>query len=262
MVRGIFHICLLASFLLLPQFSSTVNYGGFTVGANAPYPWDHNIPPPQETTPFPSPTTSPPTTSAQSPGPAAASSPFNNSSISGDMTWWCNKTPHAKTCTYYFQRSPDNNISRPPRFRSEFLRMLVHVALDQAVITHAQTVKLGQSCTNNQRKAAWSDCVTLFENTVTQLNQTFNGLNPGASSDVKCSDLDAQTWLSTAQTNIETCRSGSEDLKVSDFVMPAISNKNLSDLIGNCLAVNGVLMKQHNHTTVDTKTLKISFQTK
>ncbi|KAF3602490.1 hypothetical protein F2Q69_00035473 [Brassica cretica] len=228
MVRGIFHICLLASFLLLPQFSSTVNYGGFTVGANAPYPWDHNIPPPQETTPFPSPTTSPPTTSAQSPGPAAASSPFNNSSISGDMTWWCNKTPHAKTCTYYFQRSPDNNISRPPRFRSEFLRMLVHVALDQAVITHAQTVKLGQSCTNNQRKTA---C------------------------DVKCSDLDAQTWLSTAQTNIETCRSGSEDLKVSDFVMPAISNKNLSDLIGNCLAVNGVLMKQHNHTTVKDATV-------
>ncbi|XP_009150639.1 probable pectinesterase/pectinesterase inhibitor 33 [Brassica rapa] len=253
MVRGIFHICLLASFLLLPQFSSTVNYRGFTVGANVPSPWDHNIPPPPETTPFASPTTSPPTTSAQSPGPAAASSPINNSSISGDMTWWCNKTPHAKTCTYYFQKSPDRNISRPPRFRSEFLRMLVHVALDQAVIAHAQTVKLGQSCTNNQQKGAWSDCVTLFENTVTQLNQTFNGLNPGASSDVKCSDFDAQTWLSTAQTNIQTCRSGAEDLKVSNFVMPAISNKNLSDLIGNCLAVNGVLMKQHNHKTANHK---------
>ncbi|KAL0876732.1 hypothetical protein Bca101_026437 [Brassica carinata] len=247
MVRGIFHICLLASTLLLPPFSAA-NYGDF-FGANAPSPWDHNISPAPETAPFPTPTISPPTTSAPSLGPAAASSPINNSSISGDMTWWCNKTPHAETCNYYFQRSPHNNINQAPRFRSEFLRMLVHVALDQAVTTHAQTVKFGPSCTNNDRKAAWSDCEKLFENTVTQLNQTFNGLNPGASSDVKCSDFDAQTWLSTAQTNIETCRSGSEDLKVSDFVMPAISNNNLSDLIGNGLAVNGVLMKQHNHTT-------------
>jgi len=130
--------------------------------------------------------------------------------------------------------------------------MLVKVALDQAVITHSQTVKFGPSCTNNQRKAAWSDCVNLFQNTVAQLNRTLKGLNPAASSDVKCTDFDAQTWLSTAQTNIETCRSGSEDLNVSDFVMPVISNKNLSDLIGNCLAVNGVLMKQHNHTTTGT----------
>ena len=246
--NGIFHICLLASFLLLP-YSSAVHDGDFSGGANAPSSWDHNIAPSQETAPSPTPTTSPPTTSPPSPGPAAAPSPINNDSISGDMTWWCNKTPHAETCNYYFQRSPHNNINRPPRFRSEFLRLLVQVALDQAVITHAQTVKFGPSCTNNQRKAAWSDCVKLFENTVAQLNLTLKGLNPGASSDVKCSNFDAQTWLSTAQTNIETCRSGSEDLKVSDFVMPAISNKNLSDLIGNCLAVNGVLMKQHNHTT-------------
>ncbi|CAH8350670.1 unnamed protein product [Eruca vesicaria subsp. sativa] len=249
MLRGIFHICLLASFHLLP-FSSAFYDSGFTDGANiAPSPWYHNIVPASETAPSPTPTASPPTNSAPSPSPMAASSPINNSSISDDMTWWCNKTPHAETCGFYFQRSPHNNINQPPRFQSEFLRMLVHVALDQAVITHAQTVNFGPSCTNNQRKAAWSDCVKLFENTVTQLKRTLDGLNPAASSDVKCSEFDAQTWLSTAQTNIETCRSGSEDLNVSDLVMPAISNKNLSDLIGNCLAVNGVLMKQHNHTT-------------
>ncbi|CAH2065065.1 unnamed protein product [Thlaspi arvense] len=252
MLRGIFHICLLASFLLLP-FSSAVSDGGFNGGADAPSPWDHNISPTPETAPSSTPTTSPHTASPPSTGPAVAPSPINNSSISGDMTWWCNKTPHAETCNYYFRKSPLNNINRPPRFRSEFLRMLVHIALDEAVITHAQTVKFGPSCTNNQRKAAWSDCVNLFENTVAQLNRTLQGLNPAASDDVKCTDFDAQTWLSTAQTNIETCRSGSEDLNVSDFVMPAISNNNLSDLIGNCLAVNGVLMKQHNHTTANRK---------
>lgn len=248
MLRGIFHICLASSFLLL-SFSSAVSDGGFTAGASAPPPWDHNVAQPPETAQSPTPTTSPPTASPPSPGPAAAQSPINNGSVSGDMTWWCNKTPHAETCNYYFQKSPHNNSNRPPRFRSDFLRMLVKIALDQAIITHAQTVKFGPSCTNNQRKAAWSDCVKLFENTVAQLNRTLMGLNPAASDDVKCTDFDAQTWLSTAQTNIETCRSGSEDLNVSDFVMPAISNKNLSDLIGNCLAVNGVLMKQHNHTT-------------
>ncbi|KAL1222019.1 putative pectinesterase/pectinesterase inhibitor 33 [Cardamine amara subsp. amara] len=253
MLRGIFHICLLASFLLLP-FSSALHDGGFTGGASAPPPWDHNVAPQPETapspTPTPTPTTSPPIPSPPSLGPAAAPSPIKNDSISGDMTWWCNKTPHAKTCNYYFQKSPHN---RSPRLRSDFLRMLVKIALDQAVITYSQTVSFGPSCTNNQRKAAWSDCVQLFQNTVAQLNRTLQGLNPAASDDVKCTEFDAQTWLSTAQTNIETCRSGSEDLNVSDFVMPVISNNNLSELIGNCLAVNGVLMKQHNHTTANHK---------
>uniref|UniRef100_A0A1J3HLN5 Pectinesterase n=3 Tax=Noccaea caerulescens TaxID=107243 RepID=A0A1J3HLN5_NOCCA len=248
MLRGIFHICLLALFVLLP-FSSAVSDVVLTGGVSAPSPWDHNVSPPTETAPSPTPTTSPPTASPPSPCPAAAPSPINNGSVSGDMTWWCNMTPHAETCSYYFRKSLNNNTNRSPRFRSEFLRMLVHIALDQAVITHTQTVNFGRSCTNNQRKAAWSDCVKLFENTVAQLNRTLKGLNPSASDDVKCTNFDAQTWLSTAQTNIETCRSGSEDLNVSDFVMPAISDKNLSDLIGNCLAVNGVLMKQHNHTT-------------
>ncbi|ESQ45841.1 hypothetical protein EUTSA_v10010228mg [Eutrema salsugineum] len=261
MLRGIFHICLLASFLLL-SFSSAVSDGNFTGGPVSPPPWDHNVTPPPKTAPSPSPTTSSPTASPPSPGPAAAPFPTETGSVSGDMTWWCNKTPHAETCNYYFRNSPHYNINRPPRLRSEFLRMLVRIALDQAVITHAQTVKFGPSCTNNQRKAAWSDCVKLFQNTVAQLNRTLKGLNPTASNDVKCTDFDAQTWLSTAQTNIETCRSGSEDLNVSDFVMPAISNKNLSDLIGNCLAVNGVLMKQHNHTTANHKELFPSWVTR
>ncbi|KAL1220174.1 putative pectinesterase/pectinesterase inhibitor 33 [Cardamine amara subsp. amara] len=250
MLRGIFHICLLASFLLLP-FSSALHDGGFTGGSSTP-PWNHNVAPQPETAPSltPTPTTSAPIPSPPSLGPAAAPSPIKNDSISGDMTWWCNKTPHAKTCNYYFQKSPHN---RSPRLRSDFLRMLVKIALDQAVITYSQTVSFGPSCTNNQRKAAWSDCVQLFQNTVAQLNRTLQGLNPAASDDVKCTEFDAQTWLSTAQTNIETCRSGSEDLNVSDFVMPVISNNNLSELIGNCLAVNGVFMKQHNHTTANHK---------
>ncbi|XP_010550793.1 PREDICTED: probable pectinesterase/pectinesterase inhibitor 33 [Tarenaya hassleriana] len=164
------------------------------------------------------------------------------------LAWWCDKTPHPEPCKYYFKKSPRPH-KPPPRFRSEFRRRLVELALDHAETTQSQTVRFGPSCTNKRSRAAWSDCVKLYDDTVVQLNRTLRGLDSTAPADVRCTDFDAQTWLSTAQTNIDTCRLGSEDLNVSDFVLPAISNKNLSDLISNCLAVNGALMKQHSNRT-------------
>ncbi|CAH8382856.1 unnamed protein product [Eruca vesicaria subsp. sativa] len=56
---------------------------------------------------------------------------------------------------------------------------------------------------------------------------------------VKCSKTDAQTWLSTALTNLDTCRAGFLDLGVKDMVLPLMSN-NVSNLICNTLAINKV----------------------
>lgn len=104
-------------------------------------------------------------------------------------------------------------------------------------------MEFGTNCENKHQKAAWSDCVKLYANTVLQLNRTLQGLK----SDRSCTDFDAQTWLSTALTNIRTCQSGYMELNVSDFITPVMSN-NLSQLISNSLAVNGVLLKRENVT--------------
>ena len=70
----------------------------------------------------------------------------------------------------------------------------------------------------------------LYQETITLLNQTLDPSTNGTNYDI-------QTWLSTALTNLETCRSGFVELNVSDYVLPFMSN-NVLALISNTLAIN------------------------
>ncbi|KAL7183971.1 hypothetical protein ACSBR2_026195 [Camellia fascicularis] len=108
--------------------------------------------------------------------------------------------------------------------------MAMQIAMERALNAETHTKWLGSKCRNELEKNAWSDCLKLYESTILQLNNT---LDPNT----KCSDFDAQTWLSTALTNLETCRAGFIELGVSDFVLPLMSN-NVSKLICNTLAIN------------------------
>lgn len=102
--------------------------------------------------------------------------------------------------------------------------------MQRALTAQSHNKWLGSKCRNEKEKAAWADCLKLYENTIIQLNQT---LDPNT----KCTDYDVQTWLSTALTNLETCRAGFVELGVSDFMLPLMSN-NVSKLICNTLALN------------------------
>ena len=57
------------------------------------------------------------------------------------------------------------------------------------------------------------------------------------------SRADAQTWLSTALTNLETCRAGFYELGVQDYVLPLMSN-NVTKLLSNTLALTKVEYKE------------------
>ncbi|CAK9161074.1 unnamed protein product [Ilex paraguariensis] len=107
--------------------------------------------------------------------------------------------------------------------------MAVQVAMERALNAETHTKGLGSKCRNDREKAAWADCLKLYKSTILQLNQTLD--NP------KCTDFDAQTWLSTALTNLETCRTGFKELGVSTHMLPLMSN-NVSKLICNTLALN------------------------
>lgn len=108
--------------------------------------------------------------------------------------------------------------------------MAIELAMQRALTAQTHNKWLGQKCRNEKEKAAWADCLKLYEETITQLNQT---LDPNT----KCTDFDTQTWLSTALTNLETCRAGFIELGVADFLLPLMSN-NVSKLISNTLAIN------------------------
>lgn len=159
---------------------------------------------------------------------------FVSSSISSlhspaEIKSWCAKTPHPKPCEYFLLHNPKYDL--PIKGKPDFLKMSLHLALDRATHAHVNTYNIGSKCRNAREKAAWTDCLELYENIILKINKTVDPYT-------KCTSVDAQTWLSTALTNLETCKQGFEELGVSDYVMPALMSNNVSYLISNTLALS------------------------
>lgn len=102
-----------------------------------------------------------------------------------------------------------------------------------------QARAFGQNCVTRNQRSVFGDCLKLYDNTVFNLNRTLHGLLVKRS----CSPFDAQTWLSTALTDIETCRNGALELSVTDFI-PSTYSSNVTEIISNSLAMNWGFMKE------------------
>ncbi|KAF2315789.1 hypothetical protein GH714_040327 [Hevea brasiliensis] len=165
----------------------------------------------------------------------------SKSSKASNIAWWCNETPHPETCKYFVNQRHQHFA---PNHRSEFRNIMVQLALERALGAQRQVFRLKPKCQSHDHRAVWIDCFKLHADTIVQLNRTLQGIQTKNG----CTNFDAQTWLSTALTNIQTCRTGSLDFNVSDFIMPIMSN-NLSELISNSLALNGVLLSVEDNNT-------------
>lgn len=155
-------------------------------------------------------------------------SPFILGFSDNDIKTWCSQTPHPQPCEYLLSH---NKNPIPIKQKSQFFHISTQLALDRAM--HAQTnlFSLGSKCENPRAKAAWDDCLELYDHTISKLNTTINPIT-------NCTQEDTQTWLSTALTNLETCREGFAELGESNF-LPLMSN-NVSKLISNTLSINHV----------------------
>ncbi|GJU11264.1 pectinesterase 2-like protein, partial [Tanacetum coccineum] len=144
-----------------------------------------------------------------------------------EITSWCSQTPHPQPCEHFLGITSNYG---PIKQKPDFLKALLKVTLERAKYAGSHTLTLGPKCRNKLEKAAWADCLELYENTILTINKT---VDPSQ----KCSQVDMQTWLSTALTNLETCKAGFQELGVSDYVLPLMNN-NVSSLISNTLAMN------------------------
>ncbi|XP_050282091.1 pectinesterase 2-like isoform X1 [Quercus robur] len=147
-----------------------------------------------------------------------------------DIKKWCSQTPNPEPCEYFLSHKP--NYHNPIKQKSDFFTISKQLALERALKAQNNIFSLGPKCKNAREKAAWADCLELYEYTHLRLNKT---IDPN----VKCSQTEAQTWLSTALTNLETCRAGFIELGIPDNLLPLMSN-NVSKLISNALALNKV----------------------
>lgn len=142
-----------------------------------------------------------------------------------EVNSWCSKTPNPQPCEYFLSHDPKNT---PIQHESDFLKISIELALDRAMHGRDNTYSLGSKCRNGLEKAAWEDCLELYQEIVLWLNKTTGS---------ECTKYDAQTWLSTALTNLETCRTGFAEFGMTEYILPLMSN-NVSQLISNTLAIN------------------------
>ncbi|KAK4270981.1 hypothetical protein QN277_019743 [Acacia crassicarpa] len=162
------------------------------------------------------------------------------SSVSGyswnEVKLWCNQTPYPQPCEYFLNNNPIHS-QKIIKHKHDFLNLSLQLVQERALKGHANTLSLGPKCRNSREKAAWADCVELYEQAIHKLNKTLDRIN------TMFSQVDAQTWLSTALTNLETCRAGFYELGVQDYLFPLMSN-NVTKLLSNTLALNKVEYKE------------------
>ncbi|KAF7850874.1 hypothetical protein BT93_L4893 [Corymbia citriodora subsp. variegata] len=150
---------------------------------------------------------------------------FVSSSLAIVSTSWCDKTPYPEQCKDFAKNAPQRFV---PARMSEFGKMAIELAMDWALKAQSHNKWLGPKCRDHKERAAWADCLKLYEETIYRLNRTT----------ADCTDSDRQTWLSAALTNLETCRTGFAELGVADYVFQLMYNSNVTKLICNALALN------------------------
>ncbi|KAL3738828.1 hypothetical protein ACJRO7_020233 [Eucalyptus globulus] len=154
---------------------------------------------------------------------------------SSDVKSWCSTMPYPQPCEYFLTHLPQQT---PLEQKSHFLMASMRVTLERAQLARMKSYSLGSMCRNEREKAAWADCLRLYEHIVHHLNRTIHR---------QCTQDDVQTWLSTALTNLETCRAGFVELGILDNLLPLMSN-NISKLISNALSANHVPYAMPNYT--------------
>lgn len=84
----------------------------------------------------------------------------------------------------------------------------------------------------SRERAAWQDCVDLFEATVEHINVCFSRNH---------NEKDIPTWLSAALTSLDTCLNGFRDMKLSATnpmrVFMSSTAVNVSELVSNSLSL-------------------------
>ncbi|KAL8062468.1 hypothetical protein ABFX02_02G149500 [Erythranthe guttata] len=142
---------------------------------------------------------------------------------------WCSQTPNPQPCEYFLTHNPKYKIPAINK-KSDFFKLSSQLALDRCMHAKSNLYSLGPKCRNEREKSAWADCIELYDSTIHAVNKTVDPTT-------KCTPADAQTWLSAALTNLETCKSGFVDFGLTDYIFPLMSN-NVSLLLSNTLALN------------------------
>ncbi|KAK4423418.1 putative pectinesterase/pectinesterase inhibitor 6 [Sesamum alatum] len=146
----------------------------------------------------------------------------------GTYTSICTQTPYPDLCNSLItttQTTLEQN-------QFNLLEISLRETLVQAQNAHNLISDMDLTSFDELGKSAWADCLELYEDTIYQLNR---------SSGPKTDAVDAQTWLSAAIANEQTCKNGFLDLKLSSQLKSfnsMLSDDDFPKFLRNSLAIN------------------------
>lgn len=150
--------------------------------------------------------------------------------VNGNMISSCSQTPYPEICNSVVGSSPQSTADGTAPF--EFRDLALRANMDSARRAHRLLLDTDLGALDERGKLAWADCVELSEDTMNHLSSSLTSTDP-------TSYQDAQTWLSAAIANQQTCRNGFVEANLSSHLasLPLMSTQ-LSKLLSNSLAIN------------------------
>uniref|UniRef100_A0A0D6R300 Pectinesterase n=1 Tax=Araucaria cunninghamii TaxID=56994 RepID=A0A0D6R300_ARACU len=145
----------------------------------------------------------------------------------------CAHTPYPRRCesslhSYSYQTETDMDV----------MKATVKVSMERAEEARDFAMSLENNYIMNAReRAAWQDCVELFQDTMERLNVCLSEIERKGS-------VPTLTFLSASLTNQETCLNGFRDMNLSDSSSTSIralmssTAVNLSELVSNSLSMH------------------------
>lgn len=150
--------------------------------------------------------------------------------VNCDMISSCSQTPYPEICNSIVGSSPrsTHDGTNPLEFRG----LALQANMEHAKRAHQLLLDMDLSALDERGKLAWADCVILSENTMNHLSSSLTSKDP-------TSFQDAQTWLSAAIANQQTCRNGFTEANLGSHLdsLPLMSTE-LSKFLCNSLAIN------------------------
>ncbi|KAG0460083.1 hypothetical protein HPP92_023211 [Vanilla planifolia] len=111
-----------------------------------------------------------------------------------------------------------------------FRELAIRATIARAQFAHRLASTTNLSTLDEPTKAAWADCLELYEDTIANLNRSLS---------TDCLHDDSQTWLSAAIANQQTCRNGFVELNSSfHFAYTPFLSHNISNAVSNLFAIN------------------------
>ncbi|CAA0831278.1 Probable pectinesterase/pectinesterase inhibitor 6 [Striga hermonthica] len=152
----------------------------------------------------------------------------------------CNETPYPELCASLVSSSPQTTsslVENLPDFHDKSLR----TTLFEAQNAYKLISDTDLSSLDELAKSALADCLELYEDSIYQLNRSISSKNdPNALAD-------AQTWLSAAIANEQTCQNGFLDFSLPKDHLPFMQT-NFSKFLSNSLAINKAMSSSSSTT--------------